>query len=77
VSEDLTGPDKVAAFLKAKAPRLEPWLDPDNDASVQFQVQSLPTTIYYDTQGREVWRLTGGHDWTSPATAALLAEADK
>ena len=28
-------------------------------------------------QGREVWRLTGAHDWSSPDTAALLAEAGR
>ena len=76
VSEDLGDPAKVAAFLTEKGlSHLEPWLDPDNDATVQFQLSTLPVTILYDAKGREVWRLAGGHDWSSPASAALVAEA--
>ena len=54
---------------------IHPLLDPQGEASAQYQVATLPTTIYYDAQGREVWRLTGGHDWSSKETGKLLAEA--
>ena len=75
VSEDIGEPGKVAAFLKARGlARLAPWLDPENDATVQYQVQSLPVTIFYGANGREKWRIAGGHDWSSAATAKLLAE---
>jgi len=74
VSEDLGGAEAVAAFLKAKGlDRLEGWLDPENEATVRYGVSTLPVTIHYDAQGREVWRIAGGHDWGTEETAALLA----
>jgi hypothetical protein len=38
---------------------------------------TLPTTILYDSQGREVWRVTGAEDWTSERAARLIAEASR
>ncbi len=35
----------------------------------------LPTTILYDSNGKEVWRYVGDLDWTSPEAAKLLSEA--
>lgn len=75
ISQDLPPADKVAQFLKARgADRLEPWLDLDGELTVQYKLTVLPTTIYYDSQGREVWRFVGGHDWTNAETKAMLAE---
>ncbi len=76
VNQDMDKLDKVAPFLKAHgATRLEPWLNPDNSLTFQFGADTLPVTILYNAQGREVWRTVGGRDWTSTDTAALLAEA--
>ncbi len=76
VSEDLTGGDKVSSFLSSRGyAHLSPWLDPDNAASTSYQVSTLPTTIYYDAAGHEVWRYSGGHDWTNAETGKMLAEA--
>jgi hypothetical protein len=36
---------------------------------------NLPTTILYDSAGKEVWRVGGEMDWTGAKAAALLAEA--
>ena len=75
VSQDLEGGAKVADFLKGKGvTKLEPWLDPENQLMGTYGSGTLPTSVYYDTSGREVWRLLGEHDWTSPQTKALLAE---
>ncbi len=75
VSQDLEGGAKVAEFLKGKGvTRLEPWLDPENQLMGTYGSGTLPTSVYYDASGREVWRLLGEHDWTSPQTKALLAE---
>jgi hypothetical protein len=38
-------------------------------------VSTLPTTILYDEDGRELWRMTGMEDWRSERSAALIAEA--
>ena len=76
VSEDLGEPARVSAFWQAHGFAGWPlWLDPDNDATSQYSLQTMPTTIYYDATGRELWRYTGGRDWASKDTAALLAEA--
>lgn len=77
VSQDMQ-PGKVASFLKQHGIRnLHPWLDPNNDLSFHYGTGNLPTTVLYDAKGREVWRLVGGHDWSSPETARLLAEGMK
>jgi len=75
VSEDLQGADKVVPFFAAKKfRRLEPWLDPDNTLGDHYATGILPTTVLYDKDGREVWRMIGGHDWSGPRTAAMLAD---
>jgi len=76
VSQDLRQPEKVAAFFKErKLAWLAPWLDPDNTLSDQYQVQVLPTTVYYDSNGREVWRFVGPREWGDRETEVMLAEA--
>ena len=75
VSQDLAGAEKVAPFFaKGRFARLQPYLDPKVGLSVALNAE-LPTSILYDARGREVWRMTGGMDWTSPAARKLLAEA--
>ena len=75
VSQDMGDGAKVAEFLKGKGlTRLEPWLDPQNDLAFKYGGGTLPTTVFYDAAGREVWRFVGGHDWTSPQTGKMLAE---
>lgn len=76
VSQDLSGTDKVAAFIKARGgDNLEPWIDPEGDLGAKYGVQTLPTTILYDSQGREVWRFMGGKIWTNVEALKLIAEA--
>lgn len=36
---------------------------------------TLPTTILYGADGREVWRMVGDYDWAGAEAAKLLAEA--
>jgi len=38
-------------------------------------VQIMPTTVLYDSEGREVWRYIGDLDWTGPEAEQLLREA--
>ena len=75
VSEDLKGAEKVVPFFATrKFAHLEPWLDPENTLGDHYATGILPTTVLYDAQGREVWRMIGGHDWAGPRTAAMLAD---
>jgi thiol-disulfide isomerase/thioredoxin len=77
VSQDL-GDDaraKVTAFMaKGDYTHLQPYLDPKANLSVAYNA-SLPTSILYDSAGHEVWRMTGGMDWTTGTARELLAEA--
>ncbi|WP_254049843.1 TlpA disulfide reductase family protein [Novosphingobium sp. TH158] len=67
---------KVADFLKQRGVKhLEPWLDAKNDLSVHYDIQVLPTSILYDAEGREVWRITGPREWNTEATKKLLGPA--
>ncbi|MEA3064963.1 MAG: hypothetical protein QOJ27_1409 [Sphingomonadales bacterium] len=76
VSQDLNGRDKVEAFFRKQGYRkLETWLDPDMALMEALKVDTLPTTILYDGDGREVWRVTGMEDWESGRAALLLKEA--
>ena len=76
VSQD-TGPRaSVVAFLQAhKIGTLEPYQDEKMGLSGALGPDTvLPTSILYDSSGKEVWRYVGDLDWTSPDAAKLLAE---
>jgi thiol-disulfide isomerase/thioredoxin len=76
LSEDGDDRAKVDAFFdKHKLKALEPYLDPKMALMSALKVDTLPTTILYDSEGREVWRIVGEEDWQSPHAAGLLAEA--
>lgn len=78
VSADLDGREKVEAFLAARRFRsLEGWLDPDMALMTALGIGTLPATILYDAEGREVWRVIGAEDWTGEEARALLAEAGR
>jgi len=76
VNEDLEGPRVVTPFLQKRPLKtLKPWLDTANALMIPLKVASLPTTILYDANGKEVWRVSRDMDWTGPEAAKLLAEA--
>jgi thiol-disulfide isomerase/thioredoxin len=75
VSQDMQGAEKVTPFFAAKTfTTLKPYLDPKLGLSLAYQA-NLPTTILYDSAGKEVWRMTGGYEWNTPEAAKLIAEA--
>ena len=75
VSQDMQGAEKVTPFFaEKKFTTLKPYLDPKLGLSLAYQA-NLPTTILYDSAGKEVWRMTGGYEWNTPAAAKLIAEA--
>lgn len=77
ISQDLDGRQKVTDFFAARNfTRLEPYLDPRMDLMSALGLQELPTTILYDSEGEEVWRMTGMADWHGERAARLLREAD-
>jgi thiol-disulfide isomerase/thioredoxin len=78
VSQDLDGKEKVDAFFAQRGFRmLQPYIDPQLSLMSELKVNTLPTTILYDAEGREVWRMTGMEDWEASRAAGLIQEAAK
>ncbi|MBY8824688.1 TlpA family protein disulfide reductase [Sphingomonas colocasiae] len=75
VAQDSKGGEVVHPwFAKKGFAMLKPYLDPENKLGLNYGSGMLPTTILYDAQGREVWRVVGGMDWNGPRANTLLAE---
>ncbi len=75
ISQDMKGRPAVDAWWKDQGfALLKPYLDQKADMSFAIGGGTLPTTILYDAQGKEVWRYSGSMDWTSPAAKTLVAE---
>lgn len=73
ISQDLAGWAPVDAFYKkAGLTTLQPLLDDDGDLALAYKANGLPLSILYDARGRELWRVAGPVDWTSPQVIALL-----
>lgn len=77
VSQDLEGRKPVSAFFAAaKIANLEPYTDPDNALMTAYSNNvALPTTIFYNSEGKEVWRVVGGVEWDDAVMEKLLAES--
>ena len=77
LSQDMDGRERVTQFFAQRHFReLEPYLDPRLDVMTALRIDTLPTTILYDAEGVEVWRMTGMADWESERAQRLLREAD-
>ncbi|MCY7271870.1 MAG: TlpA family protein disulfide reductase [Sphingomonas bacterium] len=78
VSQDMAPKASVDAFLTSKSiSRFAAYHDPDMGLSSALGVQVMPTTILYDSAGKEVWRYTGDLDWSGAEAAKLLAEINR
>jgi thiol-disulfide isomerase/thioredoxin len=76
VSQDMAPKASVDAFLAGKGiGRFAAFHDPEMGLSSALKVQTMPTSVLYDGQGREVWRYVGDLDWTGAEAKKLLAEA--
>lgn len=77
ISQDSGPRPSVVAFLKANGiATLKPYHDPAMAISGALGAQVLPTSILYDSKGRELWRYVGDLDWTGAEAARLLGEAE-
>lgn len=75
ISED-SGPQRsVEAFLDQHNLDFAAYQDPKMALTGALGVQVMPTTVYYDASGKEVWRYIGDLDWSGEEAAKLLAEA--
>jgi len=76
VSQDMAPQGSVEAFLAERdLGRFAAFHDADMKLTDALGIQVMPTTILYDSQGKEVWRYVGDLDWTGEEAKKLLAEA--
>ena len=76
VSQDMAPQGSVEAFLAERdLGRFAAFHDADMKLTDALGIQVMPTTILYDSQGKEIWRYVGDLDWTGEEAKKLLAEA--
>ncbi len=76
VSQDLNGAEVVAPFFaEKKFAHLPQWIDPEMRLPPALNAPGLPLTVLYDAEGKEVWRVMGGFDWSSAEAREMIAEA--
>jgi thiol-disulfide isomerase/thioredoxin len=77
LSQDLGGREVVTPFFaQRRFQALEANLDSDMRFMTEARLDTLPTTILYDPEGKEVWRMVGRAEWDSERVARLLDEAE-
>ncbi len=75
VSQDLKGAEIVVPFMEESGfEELEGYTDPENGLSFGFASGLMPTTVLYDSNGKEVWRVIGAMDWDGARAANLMEE---
>lgn len=74
VSQDMDKVDILPFFAKGGYKALKPYRDPEAGLGFAFNSGMLPTTVLYDAQGKEVWRVVGAMDWDGPRANTLLAD---
>jgi len=74
INQDTAPRASVEAFMKVHKLDLPVYRDPKMGVSGALGAEVLPTSVLYDSNGREVWRYIGDMDWTSAEAAKLLAE---
>ena len=76
VSQDMAGAKEVTPFFaKKKFAHLEPYLDQKNVLMQELGLDTLPTTIFYDADGKEKWRVLGAMDWKGEKAKKLIEGA--
>lgn len=75
VSQDLEeAPAKVEGFLRDRKLPLPAYRDPKLALSSAYAA-NLPVTVLYGSDGREVWRRSGGFEWASADALRAIGEA--
>ena len=73
LSIDKGGRAAVESFFdEINVQALKVYVDPTTAVRNGLALTAFPTTLLIDRQGREIGRYTGGADWDSPATVAML-----
>jgi len=76
VSQDSGEPAEVQKFLDGRGlAQLPAWINSEGALPFHLGAQTLPLTVLYDAEGKEVWRWFGDRDWTDAESFRLIAEA--
>ena len=76
LSSDRKGIPAVRKFYDDNGIRhLLPYNDKSGNSQQTFQIFGLPTTLLLDRQGREMGRLVGPAEWSSPEAINLIRSA--
>ena len=59
-------PDSALAKFLPKFPGLEPYLDPDQNASDLFDVHAIPFTVILDANHKVLFTEAGEREWNGP-----------
>ena len=69
-------PKVVEFFEQGGFRNLEQWLDPKQDFGLKFAAAGLlPTTVLFDAEGKELFRVAGDYEWDSEDAIAAIREA--
>ncbi|MDB2437743.1 TlpA family protein disulfide reductase [Hellea sp.] len=72
ISLDRTPEEAQAWFVKNGITNLPLWHDSSYGVSGKLNLPGLPTSVFYNKQGREIARIPGEVDWTSDEALALV-----
>lgn len=76
VSQDMAGKRVVDPyFAKARFTMLKPYLDKENVLMLALGSETLPTTVFYDADGKEQWRVIGAMEWDGERAKTLIEGA--
>jgi thiol-disulfide isomerase/thioredoxin len=74
VSQDSARAKVDAYMAERKFAKLGGYLDAQLRLGDSFGTGMVPTTVLYDKDGKEVWRVIGAMDWDGPRANTLMAE---
>ena len=76
VSQDLEGAKVIGPFFEKKGFKaLSRFADQQNVLMSALGTETLPTTIFYDAAGKELWRVYGAMDWNGAPARKLIDDA--
>lgn len=76
VNIDKGGPDKARGFLaETGATHLGLYTDPTSKLFAVLKTVGMPTTLVLDRDGKEIGRLIGPGDWSSPEAKRVVEAA--
>lgn len=75
ISQDMQGRAIVDPWWAGRDYKmLKPYIDAKSDLGFAYGTGMVPTTVMYDKDGKEVWRVIGSMNWDGPRANTLMAE---